>query len=105
MGRRTDPSLPPLVRFSAALTSREQLLPVVAAIDPRGPINATAVAAVLERSVDGVYRELDQLEAIGLLRRVASERATTDYAITDRRAWQALTDLCQRSNLGKVTPP
>jgi predicted transcriptional regulator len=105
MGRRTEPSQPPLVRFSAALTGRGQLLPVIAAIDPEAAINATAVAASLDRGIDAVYRELDRLESIGLLRRVESERATTDFVITDADAWRALSELCERGRLGKVKPP
>jgi Fe2+ or Zn2+ uptake regulation protein len=104
MGRRTDPSQPPLVRFSAALTGREQLLPVIGAIDPAKPINATAVAAKLDGDVAAAYRELDLLRAIGLLRETASDRATTDFEITDREAWDSLEALCRRGRLGKVVP-
>jgi Fe2+ or Zn2+ uptake regulation protein len=78
---------------------------VIAAINSEAPINATAVASSLDRGVDAVYRELDLLESIGLLRRIKSERATTDFEITDAVAWRALGELCERGQLGKVIPP
>lgn len=102
MGRRTDPDEPPLVRFSAALTGREQSLVVAMAISEEGPINATAVADTAGVPVDAASRELRVLEKAGFLKTIKTERATTDFEIVDKTAWVALGTLCERATEGRL---
>lgn len=102
MGRQTDPSEPPLLRFSAALTGREQLLPIAEAVDSADPINATTVAQMAGVAVDAASRELRVLEKIGFLRSIKSERSTKDFEVVDGIAWSALRKLCDRGKHGKV---
>lgn len=102
MGRQTKPNQPPLLRFSAALTTREQLLSVAVAADSADPINATGVAALAGVPVDVASRELRVLEKTGFLRTIESDRSTRDFEIADEAAWIALQQLCERGKLGKL---
>lgn len=105
MGRRTDPEDPPLVRVSAALTARENLLPVAFAADRADrPVNATTVAAIAEIQVDRASRELRVLEGMGFLRTVKTDRANVDFEVVDDVAWSALQMLCARAEQGALEP-
>lgn len=105
MGRRTDPADPPLVRVSAALTGRENLLPVAAAAGKaEHPVNATTVASVAGTPVDRASRELRVLERMGFLRTIETERANVDFEVVDATAWSALQELCDRAERGAITP-
>lgn len=105
MGRRTDPEASPLVRVSAALTGRENLLPIAAAAaKAKQPVNATSVAAIAGVQVDLASRELRMLERAGLLRTVESERANVDFEVADAAAWSALQQLCARAEKGAIKP-
>jgi predicted transcriptional regulator len=106
MGRRTHPSTDPLVRFSAALTSREHLLSVVLQIDPGGDINATGLAARLpDLGVPAISQELRTIEQTGLLRERDSKSRYCEFEVTDLSTWRALRSLAQAAHSEKVTVP
>jgi hypothetical protein len=106
MGRRTHPSTDPLIRFSAALTSREHLLSVVLQIEPGGVINATALAAGLPGlGVPAISQELRTIEQTGLLRERDSASRYCDFEVTDAGSWQALRSLAEAAQSKKVTVP
>jgi hypothetical protein len=94
-----------LVRVSAALTARENLLPIAAAAaKAEHPVNATAVAAIAEVQVDLASRELRVLERMGFLRTVETERAHVDFEVVDAAAWSALQQLCTCAEQGAIVP-
>jgi hypothetical protein len=105
LGRRTDPGAARLVRVSAALTARENLLPIAAAAAKVAqPVNATSVAAVAKVQVDLASRELRILEWMGFLRTIETERANVDFEVADAAAWSALQQLCARAEQGGIVP-
>jgi hypothetical protein len=105
MGRRTNPADPPLVRVSAALTARENLLPIAAAAAKADqPVNATSAAAIAEVPVDVASRELRWLERMGFLRTIETDRANVDFEVVDQAAWSAMQELCSRAEQGALEP-
>lgn len=106
MARRTPPGAAPLVRFSAALTSRQGLLAVVRAIRPQQAINATALAQELEDlDLVGISQELRFLESTGLLREKPGTGRCKEFEIVDREAWRGLNTLAKAAAEGRVVVP
>jgi predicted transcriptional regulator len=106
MGRRTHSDTDPLIRFSAALTSREHLLSVVLQIEPGDEINATALAARLpELGVPAISQELRTIEQTGLLRERDSAGRYRQFEVTDAGAWKALRSLAKAAQNEKVSVP
>jgi hypothetical protein len=93
------------VRASAALTGRENLLPIAAAAAKAGRfVNATAVAGIAGLPVDRASKELRELERIGFLRPVETDSANVDFEVVDAAAWSALQKLCGCAEKGAIAP-
>lgn len=94
------------MRFSAALSGRQDLLAVVRAIDPQGPLHATALSGVLaEVGLPAISKELRFLESTGLLREKPSAGRCKEFEIVDGDAWAALVALAAAAAEERVVVP